>query len=526
MIPMRILFLNEINKYDSVGIELLSSLAKENGFDSRVFLVPDLIHNTTLTLKSLEYLKPLFHLKDEDIVTHLLAFKPAVVCFSIATDYFRRSLTLAAMLRSRDRDLITIAGGPHATVATDYVLEHDEFDYVCKGEGEIALTRLLNCLKQKNYSPEIPGIYYRNGKEICGSGVGEVVENLDDLPFLDKKDVYMDYPFYERLYTINTLRSCPFSCTYCGSPDFRNIYKQRGINVVRRRSVDSTVKELAAAKKKYRKMKRVGFFDDAFTYKTEWVKDFSREYKKHVNLPFFMCTNPVLLKDEDIVIDLKSAGLIYVEIGVQAIDEQYRMKTVKRPDKDEHIFQCARLLRKHDIYFQVNHIFGLDKRDLYDEEFLKRTVEYYLKLRPNRTHCFELQYLPGSKIMKDDLANGNLTKDDYDRIFRGGSPCHYNFGGSIKDYKKFTPYVVLLELMPFVPLKFIKLCMRKRVLFKLIKLIPYSYVILARLLNTIKDKRDVEGSPHYRKYIDGSLFVIKMKRRLRKFNIKENIIGL
>ncbi len=34
-------------------------------------------------------------------------------------------------------------------------------------------------------------------------------------------------------------------------------------------------------------------------------------------------------------------------------------------------------------------------------------------------------------------------------------------------------------------------------------------------MNTIKDSRDIEGSPHYRKYWDGALRVISIKKHLR-----------
>ena len=54
-----------------------------------------------------------------------------------------------------------------------------------------------------------------------------------------------------------------------------------------------------------------------------------------------MCTNPCLLQDEDLVYQLKESGLTYVEIGVQAIDEAFRIKKVKRPDSDKHIFKTA-----------------------------------------------------------------------------------------------------------------------------------------------------------------------------------------
>lgn len=516
---MKVFFLNEINKYDSIGIESLSSFIKKHGFDSRVFLTPDLVYNTTITLEWLRFLRPLTIINDEEFMRYLISQNPDVLCFSAVTDYFRRSSHLARIAKKIKPDIITVVGGPHCTMCTENVLKFPEFNYVCKGEGELALLKLLTEMEKNNLSPNISGIYYRTNGSIHGSGIGEIVSNLDDLPFLDKDDIYKDYPFLERIYFINTLRGCIYNCTYCGSPNLRDEYKNNGINIIRRKSVDSVIRELSYGKKKFKNMRFVGFADDTFTYPLRWAKEFAKEYKKYVGLPFFMCTNPVLFKDEDLVRSLKEAGLLYVEIGVQAIDEGYRMRQAKRPDSDKDIFISAGLMRKYNIYFQVNHIFGLDRRDLFDENFLRKTVEYYMRLKPNRTHCFELEFLPGSGELELALEEERISKSKYEKIFNGDTSCAYNFGGSMKDHKIFTPYVVFLEMIPFLPRFIARLIFNNRFLFSIIKKIPFSYIILARILNTaIFDRRDVEGMPHYRKYIDGARYILKIKKRLKSIN--------
>jgi len=235
-----------------------------------------------------------------------------------------------------------------------------------------------------------------------------------------------------------------------------------------------------------------------------------------------MCTNPCLLQDEDLVYQLKESGLTYVEIGVQAIDEAFRIKKVKRPDSDKHIFKTAKMLRKHEIYFQANHIFGLDLKDFHDEKFLKETMNYYMKLDPNRTHCFELEFLPGCEETDRALNDNRISQEQYDKIHQGDSSASYNFGGSLDEIegmknknKVFTPYIVLLEMMPFLPYSLIQKALDSKLVFKLVRMIPHNYIILARLMNTIKDSRDIEGSPHYRKYWDGALRVISIKKHLR-----------
>jgi hypothetical protein len=248
---------------------------------------------------------------------------------------------------------------------------------------------------------------------------------------------------------------------------------------------------------------------------TRWIEEFAQEYRKHINIPFFGCTNPVLLKNENLIRQLKRAGMVFVLIGVQAIDEQYRMEKVKRPDSDKDIAECAALLRKHDIYFQINHIFGLDSRDYSDHNFLRKTVDYYLRLKPNRTHCFELEYLPCAEISEQEVKAQRLSRQEYDKILNGERSVAYNFGGSIRETKTFIPYIVLLDLRPFLPEKAVRFLMDNKLAFAIIRKIPLGYLVLARLLNTILHPRDVEGRPHYRKYIDGVRHIVRIKRGLK-----------
>jgi len=519
---MRTFLLNEINKYDSYGINLLSAILKKEGHESRVFLVPDLIENTTITLNWLKTFKPAFHVSDEDYVDYILSFNPHVVGFSIVTTYWNRSSKLAQIFKRKNPEVITVAGGPHTTVSLHReMLEETGFDYIVKGDGEIALPKLVDALELKNYEPNIPGVYYLRDGEMCGTGMGELIE-LDSMPFQDKSDVFRDYPYMQRLYVVNSQRSCQFSCTYCGSPSYRDAYYEEDETIFRRRSVDNLIRELHDAKKMNPKMQTVGFFDDTFTSGKQWIRDFAREYKKYVALPYFMCTNPCLLQNEELVYMLKESGLAFIEIGVQAIDEDFRIKKVKRPDSDKHIFKTAELLRKYEIYFQANHIFGLDQKDFYDREFLDKTIEYYMKLKPNRTHCFELEFLPGCEETDKALNEDRISKEQYDKIHQGDSSASYNFGGSLDEIediknqnKVFTPYIVLLEMMPFLPYSLIQKALDSKLVFKLVRMIPHNYIILARLMNTLKDSRDIEATPHYRKYLDGALRVISIKKHLR-----------
>ena len=70
-------------------------------------------------------------------------------------------------------------------------------------------------------------------------------------------------------------------------------------------------------------------------------------------------------------------------------------------------------------------------------------------------------------------------------------------------------------MMPFLPCSLIQKALDSKLFFKLVQMIPHNYIILVRLMNTIKDSRDIQATPHYGKYLDGALRVISIKKHLR-----------
>lgn len=95
-----------------------------------------------------------------------------------------------------------IVGGPHTTVAPDTIPEF--VDYVVQGEGEQALLDIVEGRVDSRF------VRY------------PIIENLDDLP-MPAWDYFVRLPYNwsvdwfdkQPVFTMNTSRGCPFSCTFC-----------------------------------------------------------------------------------------------------------------------------------------------------------------------------------------------------------------------------------------------------------------------------------------------------------------------
>jgi anaerobic magnesium-protoporphyrin IX monomethyl ester cyclase len=156
---------------------------------------------------------------DEELVTKLLAYRPDVVGIR-SISLFEDELKRVAELTRSVLDVPIVAGGPIATARRGAVLHAiPAIDLLVVGEGEVTFSRLLSGIS----TPK--GLVFRHGSQIVDLGDGEIVDNLDELPFPDYSLVdlgrykeHLSYAYnHRRQGVLLTSRGCPFLCTYCNT---------------------------------------------------------------------------------------------------------------------------------------------------------------------------------------------------------------------------------------------------------------------------------------------------------------------
>ena len=121
-----------------------------------LFVYPNIVGNETISqgIASLSaYLKKEGHeteLMDytfggtpNDCVKKVRNLQPDIIGFSILSGSFPFCLRVARALKS-NFDIPIIFGGIHPTVAPEECIAQKDVDMICLGEGELALTELLN----------------------------------------------------------------------------------------------------------------------------------------------------------------------------------------------------------------------------------------------------------------------------------------------------------------------------------------------------------------------------------------------
>lgn len=127
-----------------IGLANLAAVIRENNFD------PKIIDASTLNLNY------------EETVDRIMSYSPKYVGITAVTISIHSAAKIAKMLRERNKDIITIIGGPHLTSIPMKTIElFPEFDIGVIGEGEVTIIELLNAYENNMNIEKIPGLIIR-----------------------------------------------------------------------------------------------------------------------------------------------------------------------------------------------------------------------------------------------------------------------------------------------------------------------------------------------------------------------------
>ncbi len=135
-------------------------------------------------------------------------------CFLPSRDFcIARVKDVIAHIR-KITDAPVIIGGSGYSIAPERALEYLDADFGIVGDGELALTALVQALPQRGGLDKIPGLLWRDGHGTRRSSVP--LASLDTLASSERKCVNNLRHFNEGGQVgIETKRGCPKACIYC-----------------------------------------------------------------------------------------------------------------------------------------------------------------------------------------------------------------------------------------------------------------------------------------------------------------------
>jgi len=398
---MKILFvISEFFISEPMGVMQLSAICKQHGHRTR-----------------------LISLKDHVVSDVLGEFEPEVVAYSAMTSdenrFLKADIIVRAWAEKLDRKVWRIMGGPHPTYF-DEILDKMELDAICIGDGDNAIVKILDAMDCGGNFSGIPNVISPDYREHHK----EVVEDMDALPYLDRQLLYDASPHLQMLglRSFQTMRGCPYKCTYCFNHTFNQMFKGDGRKLLRRRSVEHLIDEIQYVMKEFPETRFIRFSDDVFVIKSDaWLEEFAEKFPKKIGLPFYCLIRSNSLT-EDVAALLSQAGCKSIGMSIEAGTPEIRNDILKRNMSDELMMRSFAIARKYGIETFTSTILAVPGTTLEDDF---NSIHFTKKLNPSFPTISIFSPFPKTELTNMAIEMGLLDKE-YDSNVRYRSESALN----------------------------------------------------------------------------------------------------
>jgi anaerobic magnesium-protoporphyrin IX monomethyl ester cyclase len=297
-------------------------------------------------------------------------------------------------------DVPVIIGGPHATSCPNILEENKVIDGLCIGEGDFALSELLDCFEKNEEPYHIKNMWFRNGDEVIKNEVRQLIQDLDSLPMPDYS--VFSTEAINRRPSILLSRGCPYNCNYCCNNVLLSLYRGKG-KYTRLKTIKRAIDEVYDFIRNY-SPKNLNFDDDTFVKNKDWLSAFLEEYKNITKIPFNCNTRPETLDDE-ICRRLKDANCDTLCIGIESGNEEIRKNRFNRNMSNETIKAAFALAHKYKINTYAFNMVGIPG-ETYENHL--DTMKLNREIKPTMAQITIFYPYPGTELYKYAKEKGYI----------------------------------------------------------------------------------------------------------------------
>ncbi len=254
--------------------------------------------------------------------------------------------------------------------------------YVVDSQGELTLSRIVECLKSKGSLQSVGNLIYKSGDAFHHTPVVPEANSLDE-NYIDWGTVLA--PSENPTIQTRTARSCAFQCAFCAYPT---------------RAGKLTLADLSTVKKELDSMLELGgvenvvFVDDTFNVPVGRFKDFcrlviEREYPFRF-FSYFRCSNA----DEEAIDLMARAGWAGVFLGIESGSEEILRNMNKAANVEQYRVGVERL-KRHDILTFGSFLFGFPGET---DETVRDTIDFIREIGPDFYRVQPWYYEAGTPI--------------------------------------------------------------------------------------------------------------------------------
>ena len=341
---------------------------------------------------SVEVYDPLPY-EEYDIERKIVDFKPDIVGFSSMTSSMLLDIIqLGPLIKEKNKDIILVVGGVHATVEPESFLNEPCIDYVIRGEGESAFLEFCDIFDKNK--KELKNLKNVNKNELRTS------INLNQLENPDFN--LIDIRRYVNIW-ISTSRGCPGDCSFCYSKKMWSINNSPCVRFLNSEKVKEILKDLI----ENHKITEFLIADDNFTTHKKRCLDICdflyNEYNGKITFYVQVRTDFV---DKEIFDALKKAGCKYVQFGCES-GSQKVLDILNKGVTVEKQGESIILARKNKVFNYDSFMLGIPGETIED---LKKTVQFIKKYKPDVVTPFIFHPLPGTFIFENLIKEGKIKK--------------------------------------------------------------------------------------------------------------------
>jgi len=352
----------------------------------------------------------------DDILDQVKRFSPDLIAMSTTEDMWELGVKLIESVEDyieKNRTPVLV-GGVFATFAPELAIRHRLVDAVCVGEGENALVDLCDRLEKGNAFDDVTNLWV---KKKDGSIVKNSVSSPVDInqnPMIDF-DLFEDARLYRpmagkiyRMLPVETIRGCPYKCTFCNSPNQVELYKEKtDTSFFRKKRMELVHKELMWTKKELN-VEYNYFWADTFLALSNREFDEFCEIYSDIKLPFWMQTRPETLTDDRIK-RLAEVGLHRISFGLEHGNQEFRAKHLMRKFANADIIEKLKIPRKFGVQFSINNITGFPYET---RELAMDTVEINRQIDSDNQNIYSFVPFHGTPLRKTCEMLGLVNPDD------------------------------------------------------------------------------------------------------------------
>jgi len=373
---------------------------------------------------------------EKKISNFIELFSPNVVGITVQTHNYSKALMIAGLVKRLNPKCPVILGGPHPSILTEDTLSEPTVDIVMRGEGDISIVELMDCLEHGCSLDSIRGISFKKNGKINHNEDRPFIEDINTIPFpawhLFKMDEYLAKINGCKVAPVLSSRGCPFRCIFCyRGPSAGKIFRPR--------SPENVVSEIEQLRGLYG-IGSILFVDDTFTLnqkRAEKICDLLIEKQLGIS---WRCQTRADCLNINLLKKMKMSNCIDISIGVESGNRKILAATQKQrknindnkqnningfsqsqesdkriEDKSykEVVKKAFNMSAEVGISTSATFIIGLPGDT---KESVQETIDFAKELNPNYAIFYAAMPYPGtelSRIIKE--RGGKLPKnwDDY-----------------------------------------------------------------------------------------------------------------